>query len=187
MRFARAGEQPPRPGNRDPNHVPHGVFPTRGEDRWCALAVASDEQWRALAALIGPPHLASDDRFATLAARQANEDALEAIVSAWTAEQDAWELAEALQGVGIAAAPVEDLRDMMERDPVMAEHYQRVHQPSEPEFEIVIDRDPIWISGHGREVTRAPMHGEHSEYIVRDILGRSREEFDALVASGVLF
>ena len=92
-----------------------------------------------------------------------------------------------LQAAGIAAAPVENLQDMMERDPVMAEHYQCVRQPSDPELEIMIDRDPIWISGHGRELIRAPMRGEHSEYVVCDILGRSREEFDELILSGVLF
>ena len=96
-------------------------------------------------------------------------------------------LAATLQAAGIAAAPVEDLRDMLERDAVMAEYYQRIRQPSEPDLEIVIDRDPIWISGHERELTRAPMRGEHSEYVVRELLGRSQKEFDALVVEGVIF
>ena len=187
MQYARTGQQPPRPGNRDPNYAPHGTFPTRGEDEWCAIAVASDAQWQRLAALIGTPNLTTDPRFVTHEARKANEDALEAIVEAWTAPRDRWELAASLQAAGIAAAPVEDLRDMLERDPVMAEHYQRVRQPSDPELEIVIDRDPIWISGHERELIRAPMRGEHSEYVVRELLGRSREEFDALVVEGVIF
>ena len=187
MQYARTGQQPPRPGNRDPNLAPHGVFPARGEDEWCAIAVEGDEQWQRLAALIGTQGLAADTRFATHEARKAHEDALEAIVEAWTAPQDRWELAARLQAAGIAAAPVEDLRDMLERDSVMAEHYQRIRQPSEPDLEIVIDRDPIWISGHERELTRAPMRGEHSEYVVRELLGRSREEFDALVVEGVIF
>ena len=76
---------------------------------------------------------------------------------------------------------------MVEHDAVMAEHYERIRQPSEPDFEIVIDRDPIWISGHERELTRAPVRGERSECVVREILGRSRKEFDALVVERVLF
>ena len=187
MQYARTGQQPPRPGNRDPNYAPHGVFPARGEDEWCAIAVEGDKQWQRLAALIGTPGLPADPRFETHGARKANEDALEAIVEAWTAPQDRWALAARLQAADIAAAPVEDLRDMLERDPVLAEHYQRVRQPSDPDLEIVIDRDPIWISGHERELTRAPMLGEHSEYVVREILGRSRDEFDALVVDGVIF
>ena len=187
MQYARTGQQPPRPGNRDANYSPHGVFPTSGDDEWCAIAVEDDAQWQHLAALIDAPGLAADPRFATHEDRKAHEDALEVIVEAWTTPQDRWELAARLQAAGIAAAPVEDLRDMLERDPVMAEHYQRIRQPSEPDLEIVIDRDPIWISGHERELTRAPMRGEHSEYVVREILGRSREEFDALVVDGAIF
>ena len=187
MQYARTGQQPPRPGNRHANYAPHGVFPTSGDDEWCAIAVEDDAQWRRLAELIGTPGLGADARFATHEDRKANEDALEALVEAWTTPQDRWELAARLQAAGIAAAPVEDLRDMLERDPVMAEHYQRIRQPSEPDLEIVIDRDPIWISGHERELTRAPMRGEHSEYVVREILGRSQEEFDALVVDGAIF
>jgi crotonobetainyl-CoA:carnitine CoA-transferase CaiB-like acyl-CoA transferase len=187
MRYSRTGEQPPRPGNRDANYSPHGVFPTHGEDEWCAIAVEDDGQWRRLAELIGAPGLGDDSRFSTHEARKTNEDALEAIIGAWTASQDRWELAAAVQAAGVAAAPVEDLRDMLEGDTVMAEHYQRVRQPSDPDLEIVIDRDPIWISGHERELTRAPMRGEHSEYVVREMLGYSREEFDALVVAGAIF
>ena len=157
MRFDREGVQPARPGNRDANMSPHGVFPTSGEDRWIALAVRSDEEWLALAELMERPDLVSDERFATLASRRANEDELESSIRTWTGSQDGWELAERLQHAGIAACPVEDLRDMVLRDPVLAEHYQMVTQPSDPSVEITIDRDPIWLEGHGRDLERAPM------------------------------
>ncbi len=187
MRFGREGEQPPRPGNRDPNMSPHGVFPTTGEDQWIALAVASDEQWRAFAAAMERPDLASDPRFATLVERREHEDELEALIGEWTAGHEGWDLAERLQGSDIAASPVENLRDTLTRDPVLAEHYQTLRQPSEPSVEITIDRDPIWLEGHERALERAPMMGEHSEYVIREILGRSRGEFDRLVADGVVY
>ena len=41
-----------RTGNRDPLMAPHGVYPVRGEDRWIAIAVADDEQWRALCKIL---------------------------------------------------------------------------------------------------------------------------------------
>ena len=187
MRFGREGEQPPRPGNRDPNMSPHGVFPTTGEDQWIALAVVSDEQWRALAAVMERPDLASDPRFVTLADRREHEDELETMIGEWTASHDGWELAARLQSSGIAASPVENLRDTLTRDPVLAEHYQTLRQPSDPSVELTIDRDPIWLEGQERALERAPMMGEHSEYVIREILGRSREEFDRLVADGVVY
>ena len=46
-----------RDGNRDPAMAPHGVYPCRGEDRWCAIACANDEQWASLAGIMGHPEL----------------------------------------------------------------------------------------------------------------------------------
>ena len=65
--------------------APHGIFRAAGDERWIALAVRDDDEWRRFAAAIGAPELAGDARFATLAARKANEDALEDLVTAWTA------------------------------------------------------------------------------------------------------
>jgi len=186
MAYARTGVQPPRPGNGDPNESPHGVYPTRGEDAWCAIAVRGDAEWARMAGAMGEPALARDPRFATHAARKANEDALEALVSAWTASWDGWELGDHLQRAGVAACPVEHLRDLIERDPLMRDHYQRVRQPSDPSVEITIDREAIRFAGHDRTLRRAPIRGEHSEEIVCGLLGRPREEFDALVAAGVI-
>ena len=76
------------PGTRDPNLAPYGVFPAHGEDEWCAIAVEGHERWRRLAALIGLQGPGADTGFATHEARKALEDALEAIVEAWTEGQD---------------------------------------------------------------------------------------------------
>ena len=183
MRFVQTGEQPPRPGNRDANYCPHGVYPTRGEDEWIAIAVASDGEWNALAALMGGEAPAD---FATDPGRRMDEDDLDARISAWTQDQDRWELASTLQAQGIAAAPVENLRDMIERDPQMRHHYQRIRQPSDPDFEITIDGEPIRFAGRDRLLERAPMLGEHNEYVLRNIVGLSQLEFDELVVAGVI-
>ena len=82
--FVMNGTQPPRNGNRDPYMAPHGVFRSRGDDRWISIAVRNDGEWGALCSVLGKPELANDVRFATLAARKENEDALEEIVTAWT-------------------------------------------------------------------------------------------------------
>ena len=185
MRFRHTGQQPPPPGNRDPNYCPHGVYRTQGEDEWIAIAVASDDEWRLLAGLMGnaAPHVAA---LATAEGRRANEDELDAAIEAWTQDQDRWELAATLQAHGIAAAPVENLRDMMETDPQMPSHYQRVRQPSDPDWEIAIDGEPIRFAGQDRLLERAPMLGEHNEYILRDVLGLSEKEFDDLVVERVI-
>jgi crotonobetainyl-CoA:carnitine CoA-transferase CaiB-like acyl-CoA transferase len=100
---AAAGGTPRRTGNADPGQAPHGVYPALGEDRWVAIAVAGDAEWRALAALIGQPELGADPRFALVADRLANRAALDAIVAGWTATLPAEAIAERLQQAGIAA------------------------------------------------------------------------------------
>ena len=79
---------PPPSANRDPNYCPHGVYPTRGEDEWLALAVASEPEWRALAELVGGKDLLEDGRFASHRDRKRNEDADDSLIGRWTAEHD---------------------------------------------------------------------------------------------------
>jgi len=87
---------PTRDGNRVPHMAPHGVFRALGDDRWIALAAPDDDAWRRLAALMEEPQLAADARFANLEQRKVNEDALEALVTAWTSTRSANELTAAL-------------------------------------------------------------------------------------------
>jgi crotonobetainyl-CoA:carnitine CoA-transferase CaiB-like acyl-CoA transferase len=108
------GAEPARAGNRRPDAAPHDAFPAAGEDQWLAIAVFDDAGWRRLCAVIGREEMAGDPRFATLAARKANEDALTAEVAAWSRRQDKHAAAARLQDAGVAAAPVATPRDLAE-------------------------------------------------------------------------
>ena len=101
--YAVNGRVQGRVGNRDRHMAPHGLYPTAGDDRWIAVAVADDEQWRSLCDVVGRSELASDERFATAAARLAHEDELDGIVSEWTEQRDMYEAQEALQAKGVPA------------------------------------------------------------------------------------
>ncbi len=112
-------------GNADRNIAPHGVYPVAGEDRWIAIACESDDQWRALAGLIG-----SDRAKLGLAERLAAADDIDAEIAGWSRGRDVAELEELLQGHGVAAHRVafaEDLR----ADPQLAhrDYYARVAHP----------------------------------------------------------
>ncbi len=191
MAFKSTGVQPPRNANRSPNACPHGVYPAKitddgSPDAWVAMAVDDDAQWVRLCQLMDRPALASDPRFRSFADRKSNEDALDAEVARWTVQRDKWANTAALQTEGIAAAPVEHLRDMLENDPQLPGHYQVVHQPEAPEVDIVIDREAaVWV---GRELllNRAPILGEHNPYVVQELLGQSDEAFAELLGSDVL-
>ena len=186
MRFRASGRAPERRRNRDPNHCPHGVYPARGDDQWCAIALRDDAEWTALCETMNQKRLASDPRFATLASRKSNEEEVDALVSGWTRDRDKWETAELLGSLGIAAAAVEDLQDTLLVDPYMREHYQHVQQPSDPDVDIVIDREAIRFAGEARDLRRAPLMGEHNGHVLGDLLGLPQEEIDRLVEEGVV-
>ncbi|MFN8642460.1 MAG: CoA transferase [Candidatus Binatia bacterium] len=82
------------------------LYRCRGDDRWLALAVTDDAQWRALRAGMGDPAWARAARFDTHAGRRAGHDVIDARLATWCGERDAVSLAEALLARGIPAAPV---------------------------------------------------------------------------------
>jgi benzylsuccinate CoA-transferase BbsF subunit len=188
MRFAHEGHLP-RNANRNPNYCPHGVYPVAGDDRWIAIAVAGDDEFAALARRLGRPDLVADPRFADHAARKRNEDALDEILRGRTRPEEGWRLADELQAAGVAAAMVELLDDMIERDPQLAHrrHYQQVVQPTDPDTVITIDREAIEFVGVERPLERAPALGEHNvEVLSRAPLSLTAAEIEALVQAGVV-
>src|SRR5262249_27313771 len=112
-----------RAGNVSAEHAPHGVYPCadgEGEsvaatDRWVAIACATQEPCQALSPARGHPEWQRDPRFAPFAARQANREALDALIGAWTSTHDPEAIEHTLQAVRIpvhrAASTVDALAD----------------------------------------------------------------------------
>lgn len=171
-----------KPGNRSPSMAPHGAFPCRGKDQWCAIAVADDVQWTMLAELVG---VGGDARFATLSGRKANEDALESLIADWTDGQDKHVLADRLSALGIAAEAVNDGRDVF-TDPELATngHYHRIDHPKLGRCDL--PGPPMRFSAAEMRVENPPCLGEHNREVFVDLLGMDPAEVDALVQEGAL-
>jgi benzylsuccinate CoA-transferase BbsF subunit len=182
---AATGQGPSRQGNRSPSASPHGVFPIAGEDRWCAIAVADDAGWRALATVLGRPEWGDDPDFATLAARKANEDRLEALVADATRQCDGGALVDALQERGVAAAVVETSGDLLENPQLTARRYwRRLDHPVMGS--IVVNRVPFCSdTDDGGPLGAAPLLGQHTRQVARDVLGIEEAEFEELATKGV--
>ena len=178
-----------RMGDRSRHAAPHGVFRCAdegGRERWIAVAVHDDDDWRRLVDVLGRPAWACEPSLATGASRLAQVDALEARLAEWTAPQHAATLAEALQRAGIDAAPVLDLADL-HADPQLAHrrHFRTVEHP-------VLGPHPaethaIRFSGMEPALRRpAPRLGEHTDTVLRDLLAMPDDEIARLRAAGVL-
>ncbi len=185
MQYALNGTQPERIGNRDAHMAPHGCFPCRGEDDWVAIACASGDEWRTLAALIDPT-LVDDKRFESLSARKANEDALEEAVASWTRTRDRWQITALLQSAGIAAFPTFTCKDIVEDPHLNARGY--IERLPHPETGSRAHAGIPWRLTRRPNGVRfaAPCLGADTEDVLRDILGYDDDKIAALRAVDVL-
>jgi len=176
-----------RNGNRCPDSVPHGVYRCRGEDRWCAIAIFSDEEWGRLCQVMGRPELATVPRFGSLQLRRENEDEIDRLISEWTAERSAEEVMRVLQNAGIAAGVAQTGQDLLENDPQLA-HRRFFRKLKHKEIgKHYYEAPPFRLSKTPCELTTpGPRMGEHNEYVCKKILGFSDKEYNDLMTDGVL-
>jgi crotonobetainyl-CoA:carnitine CoA-transferase CaiB-like acyl-CoA transferase len=175
-------------GNRleDPNAAPHGVYPCAGEDRWIAVAVFNDAEWRALVGAMGEPVWAAETRFASQAGRFANQDALDALMAAWTRDKDRHELMHRLQAAGVAAGAVQTAEDTNDHDPQIASRGLFFEMDHPVIGEARFEGTPIKFSQTVQENWRsAPLLGEDNDYVFKTLLGMDPAEYDELTAEGV--
>ena len=174
-----------RMGNRHLTFAPHGIYPARGDEQWVALAAESEEQRAALCEVAGRPEWAADPRFADNAARKQHEDALDAEIAAWTAQEDRDALAARLSAAMLFAAPVLDGQEVAADETfrergfvVEVEHPEAGRHP-----QIGV---PFKFSATPARVTRpAPMLGEHSAEVLARFLDIGEEEYKRLMEADV--
>ncbi len=184
--YAMNGTQPERSGNRDPQYAPHGTFRCAGQDGWISIAVTNEEEWRSLCTALGAPALASDARFTDNAARKQHEDALERELSSLTAERDRWELTRSLQAAGVPAFTPLSNKELAE-DPHLNERdfFVRLQHP-----DVGVRQHPgiPWRMSDSDSTVHAPapMMGQHTREVLREVVGLNDARIDALEAAGVL-
>lgn len=175
-----------RRGNRDLNYAPHGVYPAAGEDRWVAIAVTTDEQWRSLCRVIQQPGLLDDARFATPQGRLAHQDELDAVIAQWSQGQDPFAAEAALQAHGVPASALSTLHELS-TDPQLLHrgHFVQLDHPLHGKTTVEgsrfhLSRTPARVQGS------APTLGRDNQYVLKTILGYSEERISELAVAGAL-
>ncbi len=180
----------PPSGNRHPfgAWAPHGIYRAAGGDAWIAIAVRGDDQWRALCGLMERPEYATDARFATHGARLANQDALDEGIQDWTRGRDRYAVMAACQAAGIAAGAVQDVRDFVTRDRVVAARgFFGEAQPSAGGRPVPADSFPALLDGRRPDRTFAAHEsGADTFEVLQEILGLDDDAVAELMAAGVL-
>ncbi len=173
-------------GKYKPGENPVGTYRCKNEERWCAISVFTDEEWRSFCKVIGKTKLADDSRFSTLLARKENEEELDALINEWTVTRKAENVMKMMQKGGVAAGILETGEDQLEHDP-QTKHRNLFpdldHPRLGPHHAVA---SPFIMSKTPVKLTRAPLMGEHNEYVFKNILGMNDEEIIDLVVSGAL-
>ncbi len=185
LEYVATGEEPERIGNSSPYAAPHGVYPCRGDDRWCAIAVTTEAEWRTFCREIGRPELVKDRRFNSLENRKKNEAALNKLVGEWTENQTPEDVMTRLQKVGVAAGVVQNAADTY-KDPQLRQRniYWPMQHAEMGEFthlgeSFMLSKTPA------QAYSPSPLLGEHTEQVCTEMLGMSDEEFVSLMQEGL--
>jgi crotonobetainyl-CoA:carnitine CoA-transferase CaiB-like acyl-CoA transferase len=180
------GVVPHRAGNESPFFAPHGVYPCEGKDEWVAIAVETDEQWRALRTALGRPAWAADPALETAPGRRQAREALDAHLAEFTAPRDRYAVMTLLQAAGVPAGVVQRSHDLL-KDPQLS-HRKFFHPMEHSEMgEVPYEGHMFSISGYENGPRfPAPCLGEHNATVLLDILGMSDDEFADVLGSGAL-
>jgi crotonobetainyl-CoA:carnitine CoA-transferase CaiB-like acyl-CoA transferase len=180
------GRDRPQTGNRDPVHVPSGIFPAR--DGYVAVVAGTEPECRGLLAALGRAELAEAPRFATAAARRtpAHAAELEGLIEAWTRERTRAEVEAAARRHGFAAAPVMHGGDQYEDAHFRARG--SVWELDDPVYGRVVDYGPApkLSATPARHKWAGKPVGWHNRQVLRGVLGLSEAEIAGLEERGVV-
>jgi len=185
INYSINGSEEKLKGNSCDYAAPHGAFRCKGDDRWCVISVFNDLEWQAFCSVIGKPDWSKEPEFSNLRGRKENEAQLNSLIEQWTMQHEAEEVMRLLQKAGVAAGVVQNAKDL----------YDDIQ---------LKERECFWIANH-KELGKfthlgqpsrlsktpaklhraAPCLGEHTEYVCRELLGMSEEEYDECLIEGI--
>jgi crotonobetainyl-CoA:carnitine CoA-transferase CaiB-like acyl-CoA transferase len=170
-------------GNTHRAHAPHNYYPCRNEREYIAIDCDSDEAWAALCEFFDAPELLADERWRTAAGRHRAQVELDRALTEYTRKHDQRALFLGLQAAGVICGPVQNEAQAY-ACPQLAERgfFEEVTSASAgthryPGLNLRMANTPNHIRAG------APLLGEHNDYVYRELLGYSDEEYAALQAS----
>jgi benzylsuccinate CoA-transferase BbsF subunit len=172
-------------GSRNEVAAPRGVYPCAGEDRWIAISVESNAQWSALVATLANPAL-HNPNWCSAHHRRRDQDEIDAIIAKSTVGFTSEELMATLQEHGVPAGAVLNAADIVSTDPQLRHrgHWRRLnHREMGP---MLYNGLPFQFANQALgPYTAAPLLGEHTTQICKELLCMSDENIADLRAKSV--
>ncbi|MDO8568605.1 MAG: CoA transferase [Dehalococcoidales bacterium] len=186
VNYAMNGTVESRCGNRDDVMAPCNCYPCKGDDEWVSLAVADDAEWKALCRVMKRPDWTKDAKFSGQLSRWQNQDEMDKLIATWTVKYTPAEIMKMLQKAGVAAVPSFNFDDLACDAHILERDASEVidHPEMGPYFRLNLP----WKTSATKTVPtrRAPLLGEHTGHILKEVLGKSEAEIAELTSQGVL-
>ncbi|MDY6836014.1 MAG: CoA transferase [Chloroflexota bacterium] len=153
-------------------------------DTWVVITISNDNEWEGFCKALGNPEWTKDAKFSNSLSRFRHHDEIDEHIGKWTRERDAYEVMHLLQDQGVPAGPVMDEKDA----------YHDPHLRARGFFEELTHAEAgthlypglaFRMSGTSNSLRTPPVRlGEHNEYVYKQLLGFSDEEYAILESEG---
>ena len=174
-------------GNADHHHAPHNVYRCKGDDRWLAIAVTSDEEWRALCGVIGRHDLSDDASLKDTKGRREQQNRIDSAITAWSQQHEDYEAMRILQDAGIFAAPYLSPQRVF-TDPQLREGgFFTTLTASDGKQRDLPALGWRFEGGPEPRITAAPVLGQHNDYVYGELLGLSDDEVAQFIEEQIIY
>ena len=170
-------------GNRHASAI-QGCYRCQGEDRWVNITINSDEEWEGFCRALGDTSWCQDEKFSDAVSRYKNLDELDKLIEEWTSQHDDYEVMYLLQSEGVPAGPVMNERDVYS-DPHVKER-EFFQELTQADCGTHLYPGIAWRMNKTPNKIRKPpcLFGEHNEYVYKQVIGVSDEEYAELEKAG---
>ena len=193
---AQVSATPPQPmGNDDRIMAPHGCYLSLDPDTWVTVAVRSDAEWQGFCTAAGLAELQNDELFGDGFRRWKRREELDAMAAEWVATRHGDEAVETLQRHGVPASLTLRMDQAAENEHLRSRSvWHQLPLPGVPSEGVPFSPHVSmigapWSFNGSRDVyqlERGPNVAEGNEYVFLELLGLSREKYEALIDSGVI-
>lgn len=187
MEYTMNGRSPFRNGNQDAIMAPHNCYRCLGEDKWISIAVATDEEWKALCHVMGDPEWAKDKAYEDTFGRWENREMIDREIEKWTIGFPPYELMEKLQNAGVAAMPSFNAEEILTDPHTKARNL--FTEVNHPKIGTQVVMNPAWkFSETPAKIYKAgPLMGESNDEVFGTLLEMPGEEIERLIREKVIY
>lgn len=172
-------------GNHSSFASPYGVYRCKGDDKWCAITVFNDDEWKSFCNAIGNPAWTQEERFDDVLQRVKHSNELDTFIEEWTTQYTPNEVMEILQKEGVTAGAALTTEDLIQ-DPQLKERGYVVELDHPEAGKKSYSSIPMILSETPGEDFCCPMLGQHTEEILSGLLNMKTNEINQLAEDGIL-